>query len=261
MENRGNNHEQHISGIEGNEATELASRSLSKVSGDRKPENLEGLSENSPTQNLYLAIFGKLPEHDVDEADVPELLDWLLTSTGSEREGEIVVRHFGIANPAETYAKIAKEAGVSRAAIQTVGQEALASLKGRRSEFIKRFYATRSELRGEFYDQRREFRGQIAELQQQVADLSSKLEIERAKNSRLLGDNSEPELAAKGILIEDLDLSVRAFNCLKRAGLNTTGEILAEGKEKVRKIRHLGYKGFDEIEAKLGQLGLSFKDD
>lgn len=57
--------------------------------------------------------------------------------------------------------------------------------------------------------------------------------------------------------IEDLDLSVRAFNCLKRAGINTVGELLQNNHEEIMKVRNLGKKSLEELEEKLASLGLS----
>ncbi|NLB18924.1 MAG: DNA-directed RNA polymerase subunit alpha [Syntrophomonadaceae bacterium] len=59
--------------------------------------------------------------------------------------------------------------------------------------------------------------------------------------------------------IEELELSVRASNGLKRANINTVGDLVEKTREEMGKIRNLGQKSLDEIEQKLGELGLSFK--
>ncbi len=59
--------------------------------------------------------------------------------------------------------------------------------------------------------------------------------------------------------IEDLDLSVRAFNCLKRAGINTVGELVQRNQEDMMKVRNLGKKSLEEVEQKLQALGLSLR--
>jgi len=59
--------------------------------------------------------------------------------------------------------------------------------------------------------------------------------------------------------IEELELSVRASNGLKRANINTVGDLVEKTREEMGKIRNLGQKSLDEIEAKLRELGLSFK--
>ncbi len=57
--------------------------------------------------------------------------------------------------------------------------------------------------------------------------------------------------------IEELDLSVRSFNCLKRAGINTVNDLIEKSEEEMMKVRNLGKKSFDEVREKLGSLGFS----
>lgn len=59
--------------------------------------------------------------------------------------------------------------------------------------------------------------------------------------------------------IEELELSVRASNGLKRANINTVGDLVEKTREEMGKIRNLGQKSLDEIEHKLEELGLAFK--
>ena len=63
--------------------------------------------------------------------------------------------------------------------------------------------------------------------------------------------------------IEELDLSVRAFNCLKRAGVNTVGDLVSKSPEEMMKVRNLGKKSLEEVIAKLQSLGfdLSREED
>ncbi|MGI6413642.1 MAG: DNA-directed RNA polymerase subunit alpha [Syntrophomonadaceae bacterium] len=59
--------------------------------------------------------------------------------------------------------------------------------------------------------------------------------------------------------IEELELSVRASNGLKRANINTVGDLIEKTREEMSKIRNLGQKSLEEIERKLNELGLTFK--
>jgi DNA-directed RNA polymerase subunit alpha len=59
--------------------------------------------------------------------------------------------------------------------------------------------------------------------------------------------------------IEELDLSVRSYNCLKRAGINTVQELTQRSMEDMMKVRNLGKKSLEEVEQKLQGLGLSLK--
>ncbi|WP_195856880.1 DNA-directed RNA polymerase subunit alpha [Aerococcus urinae] len=61
--------------------------------------------------------------------------------------------------------------------------------------------------------------------------------------------------------IEELDLSVRSYNCLKRAGINTVEELTQKTEAEMLKVRNLGRKSLDEVKGKLGALDLSLKDD
>ena len=61
--------------------------------------------------------------------------------------------------------------------------------------------------------------------------------------------------------IEELDLSVRSFNCLKRAGINTVGDLVNKTQEDMIKVRNLGKKSLEEVIAKLKFLGLALKDE
>lgn len=60
--------------------------------------------------------------------------------------------------------------------------------------------------------------------------------------------------------IENLDLTVRSYNCLKREGVHTVGELLARSEADLMDIRNFGAKSIDEVKAKLQSLGLSLKD-
>ena len=62
--------------------------------------------------------------------------------------------------------------------------------------------------------------------------------------------------------IEELELSVRAYNCLKRAGINTVGDLINKSEDEMMKVRNLGRKSLEEVMAKLDSLGFSLtKDD
>lgn len=59
--------------------------------------------------------------------------------------------------------------------------------------------------------------------------------------------------------IEELDLSVRSYNCLKRAGINSVEELTYKSDEDMMKVRNLGKKSLDEVQKKLEELGLSLR--
>ena len=61
--------------------------------------------------------------------------------------------------------------------------------------------------------------------------------------------------------IDDLDFSVRAYNCLKRAGVNTIGDLTAKSEVEMMKIRNLGKKSLKEVIDKIKDMGLRFRED
>ena len=62
------------------------------------------------------------------------------------------------------------------------------------------------------------------------------------------------------LAIEDLELTVRSYNCLKREGIHTVGELVARSEADLMDIRNFGQKSIDEVRQKLGELGLNLKD-
>ena len=60
--------------------------------------------------------------------------------------------------------------------------------------------------------------------------------------------------------IEDLDLTVRSYNCLKREGIHTVGELVGRSEADLLDIRNFGSKSIDEVKAKLVSMGMSLKD-
>ena len=61
--------------------------------------------------------------------------------------------------------------------------------------------------------------------------------------------------------IEELDLSVRSFNCLKRAGINTVGDLIGKSEDDMMKVRNLGRKSLDEVIGKLASLGFKLSKE
>ena len=60
--------------------------------------------------------------------------------------------------------------------------------------------------------------------------------------------------------IEDLDLSVRSFNCLKRAGINTVSDLAQKTEDEMMKVRNLGRKSLEEVKKKLADIGVSLQE-
>lgn len=83
---------------------------------------------------------------------------------------------------------------------------------------------------------------------------------DEAKNREILVDR--PETKKEKVLemtIEELDMSVRSFNCLKRAGIDTVEDLINRTEEDMMKVRNLGKKSLEEVIQKLQSLGLALK--
>lgn len=71
-------------------------------------------------------------------------------------------------------------------------------------------------------------------------------------------DDKQQELSKT---IEELDLSLRAFNCLKRAGYDTVGEVIEKSESELKEIKNFGKKSLDEVKDKIHDLGLSLREE
>ena len=81
---------------------------------------------------------------------------------------------------------------------------------------------------------------------------------EKAKNVEVLVEKENNDKSkALEMSIEELELSVRSFNCLKRAGINTVEELIDKTPDDMMKVRNLGRKSLEEVLGKLKELGLS----
>ncbi len=85
---------------------------------------------------------------------------------------------------------------------------------------------------------------------------------EAAKNTQVMIEKEESKKEkVLEMSIEELELSVRSFNCLKRAGIATVEDLINRSETDMMKVRNLGKKSFDEVTAKLHSLGLDFKKE
>ena len=85
---------------------------------------------------------------------------------------------------------------------------------------------------------------------------------DEAKNKEIMVERAEVKKEkVLEMTIEELDLSVRSFNCLKRAGIDTVEDLIDRTEEDMMKVRNLGRKSLEEVIQKLNSLGLSLKKD
>ena len=91
-------------------------------------------------------------------------------------------------------------------------------------------------------------------------DLLTEIDAVTSQMDSLMEDNvHETNSKVVNMSIDDLDLTVRSYNCLKRAGISTVEELTQKTEEEMSHVRNLGKKSLKEVKEKLAELGLSFK--
>lgn len=87
------------------------------------------------------------------------------------------------------------------------------------------------------------------------------LSEEARETETMIVKNDDSKGKILEMVIEELDLSVRSFNCLKRAGIFTVEELISKSEEDMMRVRNLGRKSLDEVIAKLDSLNLSLRKE
>ena len=82
-----------------------------------------------------------------------------------------------------------------------------------------------------------------------------------AGDSIMVEKNDQTQATVLSMTIEELDFSVRSFNCLKRAGINTVEDLISKTEDDMMKVRNLGRKSLEEVINKLLSLGLALRDE
>lgn len=96
---------------------------------------------------------------------------------------------------------------------------------------------------------------------EEVEEVEEELDFPSQQNTNAQPAPENDEQRILNTTIEDLDLSVRSFNCLKRAGIGIVGDLVNRSEEDMMKVRNLGRKSLEEVKKKLEEYGLSFKTD
>ncbi|MGP1367465.1 MAG: DNA-directed RNA polymerase subunit alpha [Schwartzia sp. (in: firmicutes)] len=93
---------------------------------------------------------------------------------------------------------------------------------------------------------------------QNMAGLTEEEEVEEGSFTEVEENDTAKVME---MTIEDLDLSVRSYNCLKRAYINTVADLTAKTEEEMMKVRNLGRKSLEEVKKKLQELDLSLREE
>jgi DNA-directed RNA polymerase subunit alpha len=105
-------------------------------------------------------------------------------------------------------------------------------------------------------------------LEEAAKILIQHFELFRDLSASVRQDDSEEEIVEKtevektlDMSIDELELSARSFNCLKRAGINTVRELVDKTEEEISKVRNMGKKSLEEVRNRLAELGLAFRPE
>lgn len=217
--------------------------------------------EYTPTQNFYAMVYEEWPGHDkdMDPNDMSQLYDILSGLT--EREGEIIKMRCGLGCNPMTCREIGERIGVNTERARQLLLHAFRKLRRFMisGNGVKFLFATRNELKAQIVEQRE----RIKLLEQWLNDSNLRLSLAiKALPSEVVKDNPDITNATiypDTITIEELDFSVRTYNCLKRSGKNTLADLMQLSRAYLRRIRNLGYRGAIEVEENLSRYGLSLR--
>ena len=230
-----------------------------QTSSRKKRASSAGLTSS---QFLYRELFDELPKRDMTETELPKLFSVFDTLTARERR--IIEMRFGFGYEMMPRPAIGEELGVSADRVKQVELKALKKLRHEsRARHIRPLFLTYEDMETE-----------IAKRDMLIASLQQDLLIARSENAKFRSAvkklsetfaplpiyTTQPTSEILDMTIEELDLSVRAYNCLKRAGIHTMQDLIDKREVEVTKIRNLGKKSLKEVLDKVKEMGLKFRD-
>lgn len=152
-----------------------------------------------------------------------------------------------------------KQFGVTRERIRQIEAKALRKMRGRK--------ACREILQKGFYQWTQEQIRQRADaiVEERIKQFKTQWLIDHPEPEYVAGDPVDPEINERAqkmqMTIEELDLSVRSYNCLKRANINTVGDLVKRSYDNLMCVRNLGRKSLEEVVAKLEAMGLKLSEE
>ena len=174
----------------------------------------------------------------------------------TEREYNILMLRFV---EGMTYEEAGYQYTVTRERIRQIEAKALRKMRGRK--------ACREILQKGFYQWTQEQIRQRADaiVEERIKQFKTQWLIDHPEPEHVAGDPVAPEINERAskmqMTIEELDLSVRSYNCLKRANINTVGDLVKRSYDNMMCVRNLGRKSLEEIIAKLASLGLKLAEE
>lgn len=174
-----------------------------------------------------------------------ERLEFLLTKLVITDREEKVIRLYYI--DGKTFEKIGKEFGVTRERIKQINAKAIEKLKLFKKYFYGGKWCLMEDLAKEEY--------------QKYLETQKSFRTYESAKQYILQYESGVFLPIREQKIENLDLSMRSYNCLRRAGIRTIGDLLNFTYYDLIKIRNLGRKSMKEILDTIHDLGLALKGE
>lgn len=223
--------------------------------------------------NLWMEVFGEPPAEPLADDQVAGIYAALDTLTPREKDAILVYYRDGM-----TLEQAARKFNITRERVRQVIAKGCRKLCHQDRRLLFEYGAEGWKAHSAYTRRREEIDRAMAEIDAEfgafVADLQSKREklseLERsldAKSEAL--DILEAEVAKRGkaftqahegalsLRIDELDFSVRTYNCLWRAKVETVADIINLGEEGLMHVRNLGKKSYNEVVEKLATLGLS----
>lgn len=194
--------------------------------------------------NIATAAFGG--EEEAQNTYVQGIYNALATLT--EREQSVLMRRF---QQKMTLEQCGKEYGITRERIRQIEAKALRKLRHpTRAAMMQAVPKTEMQRQaGEYADLQKENEW----LKKALETLMEKMGVERKIVSA--------DMVRAEIPIEELDFSVRSYNCLRRAGVYTLQDLAELDESKLMRVRNLGRRSLEEIKAKLAERGIELKGE
>ncbi len=213
--------------------------------------------------NLIFCIFGEHKQVAInDEKSVKEVesnIDYILCNLMEAREANVLRMRF---KGKLSLDEVAKILDLTRERVRQIEARALRKMRHpSRAKAIFAPYRLSQEIkeRTEVLDKKNlELARLITKCLDQIDTLSKALDGVGIKVSTEKPNTYVTTLARN---INEFEFSVRAYNCMKRAGINTIGDLTEKTEEEMRQVRNLGRLGLQEIKDKLTSLGLRFMTD
>lgn len=238
---------------------------LKTLFGDPTEEDCEGLYNKYPLNLVHVMYGDSETIYITDEKsykEISENIDYILDNTMTPREAMTIRMRF------RGHAKledVAATLGVTRERVRQIEAKALRKLRhpSRTNAIFTPFKVSEQiKEKTEVLEQKnKELSELISKSLSHIDILSNALKAVGAQVNVAI-DNPDAELAVLlARKIEDVGFSIRAFNCMKRAGIETLKDLTEKTENEMIKIRNLGRKAFNEIKEKMLSFGLTFMSE